>query len=214
MVVAYEAGMAFLSSGQFARQPPDLAAHKLLQWFFSLFGASGYYLPGFLLLAVLLAWHVAARDPWKLEATPLAGMLTESILLALPLLTLNRLFDGNLLAAGTNATEGVLDDLLLSVGAGIYEELLFRLILIALLMLLLKDIGGMRQSAAVAFAVIVSSLLFAAHHYAPIGSDDFQARDFAFRAVAGAYLAAVYVFRGFGIAVGCHAMYDVIVVTL
>ncbi len=99
---------------------------------------------------------------------------------------------------------------MLSVGAGIYEELLFRLIIISLLTLLLIDIFRMKQVFGVALAVIISSLLFALHHYPPIGVDKWSTSEFAFRAAAGAYLAAVFVLRGFGLAVGCHIIYDVI----
>ncbi len=213
MIIAYEAGLAIVHHGRAVTDQPDLAAQLLLSWFFSLFGATGYFLPGFALVAVLLCWHVASRQSWKIEPTMLVGMFAESVLLALPLLTMNRLFDTDTLAAVANhSSVGV--DLLLSIGAGIYEELVFRLMLISLLMLLLKDIGGMKQTPAVAFAVIISSLAFAAHHYKPIGGEDFATRDFAFRTLAGAYLAGVFVTRGFGIAVGCHAIYDIIVVAM
>src|SRR5262249_43418438 len=161
MVILYEVGLAMLHNGQ-SHQRPDLAAQLLLQWFFSLFGATGYYLPGFALVAVLLAWHVFARLPWKGEPIVLAGAVGEALVLALPLLMMNRLLNTETLAALAPASSTTAD-LLLSVGAGIYEELVFRLMLISLLMLLLKDIGGMKQTVAVALAVIVSSLAFAAH---------------------------------------------------
>jgi len=214
LIIIYELGLALLHNGQQTSQRPDLAAQLLLQWFFSLFGATGYYLPGFALVAVLLAWHVFARLPWKVEPVVLAGMLAESVLLSIPLLMMNRLLSTSALAGATMMKSSISADLLLSIGAGLYEELVFRLMLISMLMLLLKDIGGMRESVAVALAVVVSSLAFAAHHYQPIGNDPFSPRDFAFRATAGAYLAGVFVTRGFGIAVGSHAVYDIIVVAL
>ncbi|MCK6455432.1 MAG: CPBP family glutamic-type intramembrane protease [Phycisphaerae bacterium] len=210
LVAAYEVGMALVHQWSSGPQRHDLAAQLLLQWLFSLFGASGYYLPGLALVAVLLAWHVASRQPWSIDGVALGGMLAESVLFAIPLLAMNQFVRQRSLAAFGEPSVAV--DLLLSIGAGIYEELVFRLIVISFLMMLLKDIGGMRQTAAVALTVIASSLAFAAHHYAPIGSDVFSVGDFAFRAAAGAYLAGVFVFRGFGIAVGSHVMYDVIVV--
>ncbi len=102
-----------------------------------------------------------------------------------------------------------LDDLLLSVGAGIYEELVFRLIVISLLTFLLIDVLGVKQVPGVALAVILSSMMFAAHHYPPIGADAWSAGEFGFRAVAGGFLAVIFVVRGFGLAVGCHVVYDV-----
>jgi hypothetical protein len=163
------------------------------------------------LIAVLFVWHLASHYPWRVAGQPLAGMAGESILLSIPLLMLNRWLpvlqattDGAAQTAGSRW-----DDLLLSVGAGLYEELLFRLIIITLLTILLVDVLRLRQVTGVALAVILSSLAFAAHHYHPIGADPWSSTEFAFRAAAGAYLAAVFVMRGFGLAVGCHVTYDV-----
>lgn len=214
MVIAYEAGIIMLhgSTPEYAR--PALAAKQILQWFFSLFGATGFYLPGLALLVVLFVIHLASHQPWKVLPQPLLGMAGESVLLAIPLLMLNHWLpslsavtvSGS--ANGAPVTDG-LDNLLLSVGAGLYEEMVFRLIIITLISIVLVDIARVRQVTGVALAVIVSSLLFAAHHYHPIGADVWSSREFAFRAAAGAYLAAVYVLRGFGLAVGCHVIYDV-----
>jgi len=164
------------------------------------------------LVVVLLVWHIACGHPWKVSLQPLLGMAGESVLLAVPLLMLHRWLPG--LRAMTAADPGVVtsttEDLLLSVGAGIYEELLFRLIAITVLIILFVNTFGMKEIAGVAMAVIISSLMFGLHHYAPIGEDPWAAGTFAFRAAAGAYLAVVFVARGFGLAVGCHVIYDVI----
>lgn len=211
LVIAYEAGMALVNQGRPAYERSDLAARQLLQWFFSLFGANAVYLPGLVLAVVLLCWHMAGRYSWRVSWRAVGVMGAESVLLAIPLLALRTVIEDPGVMAGTMGHRGsVTEELLLSIGAGIYEELVFRLIIISLLTLLLADIARMKQVPAVALAVILSSLLFSAHHYEPIGSDPWSRAQFAFRAAAGAYLAAVYVFRGFGLAVGCHAMYDVI----
>lgn len=211
MVLAYEIGMAVAYEDVPLNQRSGLAAAQLLRWFFSLFGATGAYLPGAVLIAVLLVWHIASHHPWKFTWQSLIGMAGESVLLAIPLLFLHRWIPGLRALAGVDVHHNsALDELLLSVGAGIYEELVFRLIAISLLNLLLIDIFGMKQVAGVALAVIISSLLFGFHHYPPIGDDIWSTSEFAFRTAAGAYLAAVFVLRGFGLAVGCHVIYDVI----
>jgi len=139
-------------------------------------------------------------------------MAGESVLLSIPVLLLNELISDASPLQGVVHQGGIstFDNLLLSVGAGIYEELVFRLIIISLLTLLLIDIARLKQVPGVALAVILSSLMFAAHHYPPIGADAWSVSEFAFRAAAGAYLAAVFVVRGFGLAVGCHVFYDII----
>ena len=171
----------------------------------------GLRVPGIVLVVVRLAWHVASRHPWKVSWRPLVGMAGESVLLAIPVFLLNDVIrpKGLLQGAVGGGDISTFDNLLLSVGAGIYEELVFRLIVISLLLLLFNDILRLKEAPGVALAVIISSLLFAAHHYAPVGADSWDTTKFAFQAAAGAYLAAVFVMRGFGLAVGCHAFYDI-----
>lgn len=215
MVVAYEVGMVLRHGDVPMTERPGLAAQQLLQWFFSLFGAKSLLLPGLALLAVLLVWHIASTHPWKVSWPAMAGMTGESVLLSIPVLLLNELIrESSGLQAVVGMTYSTFDNLLLSIGAGIYEELVFRLIIISLLTLLLIDVGRVKQVPGVALAVILSSLAFAAHHYPPIGADNWSTSEFAFRAAAGAYLAAVFVVRGFGLAVGCHVCYDVIAFAL
>ncbi len=211
MVLLYEVGMALAHSNTPIAEQPNLASKQLLLLFFSLFGVTSLYLPALLLVIVLLAWHVASRFPWQVSLRPMAAMYGESLILAIPVLLLNKWIPSSTpMAASRMGESTMLDNLLLSVGAGIYEELVFRLIVITLLTMLLGDVARLRQVVAVALAVILSSLLFAAHHYEPIGADAWSSSSFAFRAAAGAYLAAVFVLRGFGLAVGCHVIYDVL----
>ena len=63
-----------------------------MQQFFSLFGATGKYMPAAAVVSILIAWHVARNDGWTLHLGYLLGMLVESIAYALPLLALGYLF--------------------------------------------------------------------------------------------------------------------------
>jgi hypothetical protein len=110
----------------------------------------------------------------------------------------------------------LLADIVTGIGAGIYEELMFRLILICALMLLLQDVLGINQHSAVIISVLVSAALFGAHHHIDFltgranPSDIFDWSKFAFRTTAGVYFAALFAIRGFGITAGTHAFYDII----
>ena len=106
-------------------------------------------------------------------------------------------------------------------GAGIYEELLFRLMLLPLMATLLKGVGIPHRTSWV-LAVIGSSLVFAAAHYRVdlwIGhfhlvttmGDTFEWPSFVFRFLAGVFFAVVFLARGFGVAAGTHAFYDIVV---
>jgi hypothetical protein len=108
-------------------------------------------------------------------------------------------------------------DIVTGVGAGIYEELVFRLILICALMVLFQDVIGMDHKNAIILSVLISAALFSAHHHhityinGQLGRGaPFRWTEFVFRAAAGVYFAALFAIRGFGIAAGTHAFYDII----
>src|SRR5262249_50871765 len=96
------------------------------------------------------------------------------------------------------------------VGAGIYEEILFRLVLFSGVSLLLQ-LALLPKPGAVLLAAFISALMFAgAHHVGPYG-EKMDTYVFLFRTMAGIFFAFVYQFRGFGVAAGAHASYDVLV---
>ncbi|MDQ3332998.1 MAG: CPBP family intramembrane metalloprotease [Planctomycetota bacterium] len=96
------------------------------------------------------------------------------------------------------------------VGAGIYEEVLFRLLLLPACYTLFRVLqAGPRGSAAL--AVLATSLMFSLAHYVGPAGDALVPYTFCFRTLAGVYFAVLFVKRGFGITVGAHAAYDLIV---
>ncbi|MEM1212910.1 MAG: CPBP family intramembrane glutamic endopeptidase [Planctomycetota bacterium] len=99
--------------------------------------------------------------------------------------------------------------MVISIGAGIFEELLFRLVAIALLHGLLVDVLQLPDRWGMVAAVVCSSLAFAFYHFGE--NDPLVWAHFALYCLAGVYLAVVYIVRGFGIVVAVHAIYDVIV---
>lgn len=104
-----------------------------------------------------------------------------------------------------------LRDVGLALGAGVFEELLFRGALLAGLFALLKfALGADRWSAAIV-SLLVSSYVFSAyHHWGPSG-EPYNAAVFAFRFHAGLVLGALFLTRGLGIAALAHGVYDVLV---
>lgn len=110
-------------------------------------------------------------------------------------------------------TEGLAMKLALSVGAGLYEELLFRVLLVGILFQVLHRIMDSRAPA-YAIAALVGAFLFSLMHYiGPLG-DAFQPGSFLFRMLFGLALNVVFLWRGFGIAAWTHALYDVMVLVL
>jgi membrane protease YdiL (CAAX protease family) len=129
-------------------------------------------------------------------------------------------------AAGADNSGGetkkphLMADIVTSIGAGIYEELVFRLILICLLMILFQDVMQLERGSSIVLSILVSAALFSAYHHVDFLSgrlnptDPFSLTKFAFRAIAGVYFAVVFAIRGFGITAGAHAFYDIIATVL
>jgi membrane protease YdiL (CAAX protease family) len=118
-----------------------------------------------------------------------------------------------LLASGAAeaAEYGVFDSLVLSIGAGLYEELVFRVFLMGgLFWVATKALKWPVWLSAVS-AVVLSSLVFSSVHYIGSLGDPFEMGSFAFRFFAGVLLAVIFYLRGFAVAVYTHAIYDVIV---
>jgi hypothetical protein len=178
----------------------------MMQRFFALFGATGRHLPALAVVAILLAWHIARRDAWRVSPGTLCAMLLESFALGVPLivfgLLLSRLFP---LAAPAGETIG--ETVILSLGAGVYEELVFRLILCTALAILLRNLAGLSSQLSMLLLVVLSATLFSAYHY--LGNEAFHWRIFVFRMLAGVYLAILFLSRGFGITAGSHIAYDI-----
>jgi hypothetical protein len=206
-ILLYELGIFYISYSSAEPHAGRVIAFELLERFMALFGASGYYLPGLAIVLILLAWQVAIGDNWKFRGHTILGMLIESFMLAIPLLVLGHVAKSHVMMYAAEAAKNPwLNELLLSVGAGLYEELLFRLILIIVLNIVLMDLLKISEGPAIFMIVLISAVVFSLYHY--MGDERFVWNSFIFRAMAGGYLAGVFILRGFGITVGCHIMYD------
>jgi len=101
----------------------------------------------------------------------------------------------------------------ISLGAGVHEELVFRLGLMAGGAALLAW-SGMRHGVAMCLALLGSALVFSlAHHIGPHG-DPFQAGVFVYRALAGVIFGLIFYFRSLAHAVYTHFLYDLYVLAL
>jgi hypothetical protein len=130
---------------------------------------------------------------------------------------------------GSAALEsGPFTGLVMSLGAGFYEELAFRAVLFGLgakvlVWLFARQKVGLVASAprlsvtSIAVMVVwalVCAAAFSGMHYLGALGDAFEMRSFVARAVLGLMLTLVYAMRGFAAAVWTHALYDVWVLVL
>ncbi len=210
LIAMYEIGSAiWLVDPETGGILETIRAHRLLYKFFETFGVGGAMLPGVALVVVLLVWHALSKKSWRIRPAVVALMALESAAWTLPLLVLGQAAGLVALAAGAGAepTDRPLGaSITIAVGAGLYEELLFRMVAIALLHFILVDLIQIERRAGTWAAVALAALAFAAYH------DDWSAR-FVFLLAAGGFFGALYVTRGFGVVVGAHTLYDVIVLT-
>lgn len=227
LIVLYELGLLLVLQGEDGTVLSNVAHVTLLQFFNALGieALSGLYLGGVAIVVVLLVWHVMLRDPWKVNGRALAGMAGESALLTLPLIAMGLLVTRSAISlmatAGADATPeqqiaelDLWSGLAISIGAGLYEELLFRMVLIAVLHTLLVDLGKLSYGMGASIAVVVSAAAFTWYHPLYDASGEFSPSKLLFYFLAGLYFGGLFVFRGFGIVVGVHALYDIVMVSL
>ena len=187
-----------------------ITAFTLLTRFLHSCGATGRYLPAMAVVAILLSWHIARGDRWRLHIPLLPLMLLESLALAVPLLAVHLLFSPSTPSFMAIGEWKLMASLYL--GAGVYEELIFRLAAFAILSFLLMDLGGVPAKIATPLIVLLSAATFSAYHM--LGMSHFPWQAFVFIALRGVYYGIIFLERGFGITVGVHTVYDLIFLSL
>jgi hypothetical protein len=152
----------------------------------------------------------------------LVGMYFESIVWAAIVyfnlvIALNALIPGMQMDAETTETvvkeeNGLLMNLSLSLGAGFYEELFFRVFLVFGGYGLLYLIGnGWKGTGNAVISAIITSVLFSIAHFdfvPGVMGEPFTMSAFIFRTAFGLVMFMLLYFRGFGITAWTHALYD------
>ena len=184
-------------------------ADAWMRQFLDLMGFSQHLLLPLLTVCVLLGWHYLSHEPWRFSPGVLSPMVAECFLLAICLQVV-LVFQGTLLlSTGQASGPSIAAKMVGYLGAGIYEELLFRLILLSATVWLIRR-WWTAQNMSLVLAVLVSSLIFAAAHYVGHAGDVFHWFSFLFRFMAGVFFSILFIYRGFGIAAGAHAAYDIL----
>jgi membrane protease YdiL (CAAX protease family) len=211
LLVLYELGAATMEVG------PDPAvrngADVLLRMMLAAGGLHGtaaftsVLLVGSLVLIIL----ERRRRPVPLRIGVLFGMLLESsvyaLLFGLVISTATYwVLNPPLLLMGPAL--GIREQVVLSLGAGIYEELVFRVLLAGGLFVVLRAAGAGWRLAGIS-ATLISAVIFSAFHYIGVYGDPWALESFTFRFLAGLAFSALFLLRGFGVAAWTHALYDV-----
>ncbi len=173
----------------------------------------------FILIYVLVVWYL--RTKGRFDPSWFWWVLLESVCYALLmgpvtnlLLDQMHLLEQRLRLLGRAVEKmGPIDRVVASAGAGFYEELVFRLAGLSLL-LWMSEAHRMKRWLAIPLAVLLTSFVFSLMHYVGPGADAFSFTSFAFRLVLGVFLAIIFLTRGFSTAVFTHFLYDVYVMVV
>ena len=216
LIIFYE--IALYSTGSSSGNQIQIKAHDHLVRFFEKFDmppTQGLWLGGIAIITTLFIWHLFTNNRWKIKFRVIGLMALESILFAIPLLLFGTVLGGYIAVATPSeiTSLGIFDKVAISIGAGLYEELLFRMIIIAGVHTVVCNFFKRSELVGLAIGIFTSALLFALYHDLP-NAGSLSALVLFFFFTAGLYLGFLYVIRGFGIAAATHASYDVVATIL
>jgi hypothetical protein len=218
MVLVYEAGVPFINpdflarQGRMLRDGTDTLIRRSMGWLFLKLGFGGFVMTGLVVVAVLVAWQVLSRGSWRVELGTLLGMVVESLIVGLALLAIvmavNRLHVATP-ALGHVTVRSLPREIVLALGAGVYEEFLFRMVLVGALAATLRAVTQRGRTPCFMTGVLIAAAVFALAHQRGVLGEEFRLTMFLFRVFAALYFGMVFFLRGLGIAAGAHAVYHV-----
>lgn len=222
LFVLYEVGVLLANGG--GPMQVRVGADVWLKTLLESVGLGGWAAIGGVVLLVGVGVFIAERERRPaLVPAYFGGIVAESVLYALVLAALvggivgalfgRVLWDAPAAMAQMAVPGGYGMELALSIGAGLYEELVFRVLLVGGLAWGLRRAAGLTTGRAVLIAAFIGAVVFSAvHHLGPYG-DPFTLNVFTFRFLFGLALNGVFLVRGFAVAAWTHALYDVLVVS-
>jgi len=186
-------------------------------------GGTGIFALGLLVLGVGTFVFIKERKvDTPIRARYFGLILAESTVYSIVVALLVSAMVGLMFSIAPSVSSAIIQDaseklgsgmmVVLSIGAGLYEELIFRVVLVGGLFWMLRSVMGKKNSAYLA-AAIIGALIFSGVHYIGALGDTFTLASFTFRFLFGLVLNAIFLIRGFGVAAWTHAIYDVLVVT-
>ena len=205
----YEVNILFLSWDDIlvVRNGADFLMRNILESF-DIYGLYGLGLVFFLGLLVTYIFFIKENQQQEVNVNFLFIMLAESMLWSVVLYFL--LFKFMVLLMNP-VGKTILQQVTLAIGAGIYEEFLFRVLLIAGLSGILGFVFMWDKTFKNIIAVVLSGGIFSAFHFMGEYGDFFSMELFLIRFFAGLILGVLYIYRGFGITEYTHSIYDLIV---
>ena len=202
-----------LLSGGFDSTASRVLAHVQLGEVLRSLGLSPIFIlhaTGLLVIAILIAWHALTGASWRIHWGEPLQLIFEGVISAAPLLAgaafLGTLSDTTLTINGL-APDSSLDAIATAIGAGLSEELLFRMIGVAAVYWPMVTVVKLTHNQSIIVAFAATPAAFTLYH----GPSAMTTTAIVFVLGAGLYLGALYVLRGFAVVVIAHAVYDAVV---
>ena len=209
LFLLYEVGIFLISSRDIdqLRNGADVLMRQVLESFgvYGMYGFGGTFLIGFLIAFLRQKKNLRTSE---IDSRFLLIMFFESILWA-TLLVIMMIKIPTFLSLSNE--DHLIQQVVLAIGAGIYEEFVFRVLLISGLAILFGLIFNWGEFGKTFLSVIISSAIFSIFHFFGSYGDTFSFPLFFVRFFAGIFLAMIYIFRGFGITAYAHSIYDLFV---
>ena len=209
LFLLYEVGIFLISSRDIdqLRNGADVLMRQVLESFgiYGMYGFGGTFLIGFLIAFLRQKKNLRTSE---IESRFLLIMFFESIVWA-TLLAIMMIKIPTFLSLSNE--DHLIQQVVLAIGAGIYEEFVFRVLLISGLAILFGLIFNWGEFGKTFLSVIISSAIFSIFHFFGSYGDTFSFSLFFVRFIAGIFLAMIYIFRGFGITAYAHSIYDLFV---
>jgi len=216
LLILYEVGIVWVNSGK--AEVIRISSESLLKRFFYSMGIT----QELILLGIVIVIGVAIvfferKKKIEFRMRYPAIMIVESTIYAVALAFivsgLTQLILSPLIASQALESQSLLLQLVLSIGAGIYEELVFRVLLVGGLFWLLWKAFPRHRILMYFISAVIGALSFSfIHHMGSLG-DPWALDVFLFRFIFGLVFNIVFLIRGFAIVAWTHALYDVMVVT-
>ena len=193
------------------RNTADIIIHD----FFKLFGPYQqltYSISLFIVVFIIFFYSSRKKVNFNINSRFLFLIAVEGLFFGIILvLLLNNI---NIFSLENFYQNSLILNIYLCFGAGIWEEVLFRLLFYNFILLFFMKLLNRYTFFSYFFSILLCSLLFSYFHYVGEGSDILTFSSFFFRFLGGLYLTVLYQLRGFGVTCMCHLSYDFILVSL
>jgi membrane protease YdiL (CAAX protease family) len=211
LFIIYELGIWLISSENLPvlRNSVDV----LIRFTISKLGIIGIYSIAVVFLIGMIIAYMMNRKNFrrtKLKSSYFIMMTIESALWGLIISIVLSKVTVFLFKEGSNI---VFQQIVLAIGSGLFEEFLFRVILVGILSIIFGLFLKNKFWYKISISIVIAAVIFSYFHFIGEFANDFELSIFLFRALAGIILGYLYVLRGFGIVAYAHSFYNLIVIS-